>query len=58
MKILRGYKTELELNNQQRSHSLKHAGAARYAYNWGWHGARRPTKLGEKGGLQLTCIRN
>ena len=35
MKKLRGYKTELELNNQQRSHSLKHAGAARYAYNWG-----------------------
>ena len=35
MKKLRGYKTELELNNQQGSHSLKHAGAARFAYNWG-----------------------
>ena len=35
MKIFRGYKTELDLNNQQRSHSLKHAGTARYAYNWG-----------------------
>ena len=35
MKIFRGYKTELELNNQQRSHCLKHAGAARFAYNWG-----------------------
>ena len=35
MKILRGYKTELDLNNQQRIHCLKHAGAARYAYNWG-----------------------
>ena len=35
MKILRGYKTELDLNNQQRSHCLKHAGAARFAYNWG-----------------------
>ena len=35
MKILRGYKTELDLNNQQGSHSLKHAGVVRYAYNWG-----------------------
>jgi putative transposase len=35
MKIVSGYKTELELNNQQRTHSLKHAGTARFAYNWG-----------------------
>ena len=35
MKILRGYKTELDLNNQQRSHSLKHEGTARFPYNWG-----------------------
>ena len=35
MKIVRGYKTELDLNNVQRTACLKHAGAARYAYNWG-----------------------
>ncbi len=35
MIILRGYKTELRLNNQQRSHLRQHAGAARFAYNWG-----------------------
>src|SRR6185437_13700076 len=29
------YKTELSLNNKQRTACLKHAGAARYAYNWG-----------------------
>lgn len=35
MKITRGYKTELDLNKAQRTACLKHAGAARYAYNWG-----------------------
>jgi putative transposase len=35
MKITRGYKTELDLNNAQRTACLKHAGAARWAYNWG-----------------------
>jgi putative transposase len=35
MKIVCGYKTELALNNQQRRHCLKHAGTARFAYNWG-----------------------
>lgn len=33
--IQRGYKTELHPNNKQRTLLLKHAGAARYAYNWG-----------------------
>src|SRR6266704_2647978 len=33
--IVRGYKTELDLNNEQRTACLKHAGAARFAYNWG-----------------------
>lgn len=33
--ILRGYKTELDLNNVQRTACLKHAGASRFAYNWG-----------------------
>ncbi len=35
MKVTRGYKTELDLNNAQRTACLKHAGAARFAYNWG-----------------------
>ncbi|NJP05729.1 MAG: helix-turn-helix domain-containing protein [Chloroflexaceae bacterium] len=32
---MRGYKTELRLNNRQRTHCRRHAGAARFAYNWG-----------------------
>ena len=35
MKATRGYKTELDLNNEQITACLKHAGAARFAYNWG-----------------------
>src|SRR6266566_1852371 len=34
MKITRGYKTELDLNNKQKTACLQHAGTARYAYNW------------------------
>jgi putative transposase len=35
MKILRAYKIELDLNNIQKTACLRHAGAARWAYNWG-----------------------
>ena len=35
MKIYRAYKTELDPNNKQRTALLQHAGAARFAYNWG-----------------------
>lgn len=35
MHVVRGYKTELDLNHQERTACLKHAGAARFAYNWG-----------------------
>jgi len=34
MKITRGYKTELDLNNKQITACKKHAGCARFAYNW------------------------
>jgi putative transposase len=34
-KILRAYKTELDPNNARRTLLLKHAGARRWAYNWG-----------------------
>ena len=33
--IQRAYKTELELNHQQITACKRHAGAARWAYNWG-----------------------
>jgi putative transposase len=35
MKVVRGYKTALDLNDEQRTACLKHAGASRFAYNWG-----------------------
>lgn len=35
MIVLRAYKTELDPNNVQRTNLLKHAGARRWAYNWG-----------------------
>lgn len=47
MEILRAYKTELEPNNVQRTALLKHAGAARFAWNWGL--ARRKQEYEETG---------
>jgi putative transposase len=35
MRVQRAYKTELDLNGQQVSACKQHAGAARWAYNWG-----------------------
>ena len=35
VQITRGYRTELNLNNKQITTCKKHAGAARYAHNWG-----------------------
>jgi len=35
MKVIRGYKTELDPNNVQRTLLLKHAGVARFTFNWG-----------------------
>jgi putative transposase len=35
MRVTRAYKTELDLNNKQVTACKRHAGAARYAYNWG-----------------------
>jgi putative transposase len=35
MRMLRAYKTELDLNNVQVTACRRHAGAARSAYNWG-----------------------
>jgi putative transposase len=35
MQGTRGYKTELDLNNEQRTACCRHAGVARFSYNWG-----------------------
>jgi putative transposase len=35
MKINRGYRVELDLNNKQKTLCMKACGAARWAYNWG-----------------------
>lgn len=35
MTIVKGYKTELKLNNMQKTLCLKSSGVARFAYNWG-----------------------
>lgn len=35
MRVVRGYRTELDLNDEQRTACMKHAGASRFAYNWG-----------------------
>ena len=33
--VIRAYRTELDLNDRQVAACKRHAGAARYAYNWG-----------------------
>jgi putative transposase len=48
MKILRAFKTELDLNNQQRTACAKHSGAARWAYNWGLARKREAFEAGLK----------
>jgi putative transposase len=48
MKVVRGYKTELDLNNKQTTLCLKHAGCARYAFNWGLAKKIEAYKKGEK----------
>ena len=53
MKVNRGYKTELDLNDRQRTVCAKHAGAARFAYNWG---LRRKIDAYEAAGKSPTAI--
>ena len=43
--VQRAYKTELALNNQQITACRKHAGAARWAYNWGLHRKREAYRV-------------
>src|SRR6266852_5378311 len=48
MKITRSYKTELDLNNKQRTACLQHAGAARFAFNWALNKKQKAYKAGKK----------
>jgi putative transposase len=48
MNVLRAFKTELDLNNSQKTACAKHAGAARYAYNWGLARKQQAYLAGEK----------
>ena len=48
MKILRAYKTELDPNDVQRTTLLRHAGSARWAYNWGLDQKQAAHKSGQK----------
>jgi len=53
MRVQRAYKTELDLNDQQVTACKQHAGAARWAYNWGlqvkqeqyWARKKSPTAI-------------
>jgi len=48
MIILRGFKTELDLNGAQKTACARHAGAARFAYNWGLARKIAAHRAGEK----------
>jgi len=48
MIVLRGYKTELDLNNAQKTACAKHAGAVRYTFNWGLSRKIAAYQAGEK----------
>jgi putative transposase len=53
MELTRGYKVELDLNNRQRTACAKHAGTARFAYNWG---LRRQIDSYEQSGQSPSAI--
>ncbi|GHO78545.1 transposase [Ktedonobacter sp. SOSP1-85] len=46
--MIRGYRVELDLNNEQQTLCRKHAGASRWAYNYGLRRKREAYKAGEK----------
>jgi putative transposase len=48
MQIQRAYKTEIHPNNVQRTALLRHAGAARFVYNWGLARKKAQYEAGEK----------
>jgi putative transposase len=48
VKVLRAYKTELDVNNVQRTALRRHAGAARWTYNWGLCRKKEAREAGKK----------
>jgi len=48
MIILRAYKTELDLNHTQKTACARHAGAARWAYNWAWLARWKPIERAKR----------
>jgi putative transposase len=48
VEIKRAFRYELDLNNEQRTACLKHAGAARWAYNFGLRRKKEAYAAGEK----------
>jgi putative transposase len=48
MNILRAFKTELDLNNAQRTACIRHAGVARFAYNWALARKKEAYENGQK----------
>ena len=55
MKIIRGFKTELDPNDRQRTALFQHAGVARFVFNWGLERKITARKNGEKtpGAMEL-----
>ena len=48
MKVLRAYTYELDPNDRQRTELFRHAGAARFVYNWGLEQKQRARQEGRK----------
>ena len=48
MNVIRGFKTELDPNDRQRTLLLQHAGCARFAFNWGLQKCIEARENGEK----------
>src|SRR5436305_13693513 len=53
MQVTRGYKTELDLNNVQITLCKKHAGASRFAFNWG---LRRKQEVYKQTGRSISAM--
>src|SRR6266566_234845 len=53
MRLTRGYRTELDLNHKQITACKKHAGADRYAYNWG---LRRKQEVYQTTGRRISAM--
>ena len=57
MLVQRAYKTELDLNDQQVTACRQHAGAARWAYNWGLHVKQEQYRASKKSATAIDLHR-